>query len=35
MEKNEVILHKLNRSEKHIFALKAILNVRIFKILYL
>ena len=27
MENNEIILHKLNRIEKHIFGLKAILNV--------
>jgi excisionase family DNA binding protein len=27
MENNEIIIHKLNRIEKHIFGLKAILNV--------
>ena len=27
MEKNEIILYKLNRIEKHIFSLKTILNV--------
>ena len=27
MENNEIILHKLNRIEKHIFGLKEILNV--------
>lgn len=27
MEKNEIILHKLNQIEKHIFGLKSILNV--------
>ncbi|MNK80365.1 Helix-turn-helix domain protein [compost metagenome] len=27
MEKDEIILHKLNRIEKHIFGLKEILNV--------
>ncbi|WHF51859.1 helix-turn-helix domain-containing protein [Chryseobacterium gotjawalense] len=27
MEKNEIILHKLNRIEKHIFGLKTIFNV--------
>ena len=27
MENNEIILHKLNRIEKHIFGLKTILNV--------
>ncbi len=27
MENNEIIIHKLNRIEKHIFGLKEILNV--------